>query len=103
MLYQPEQGGGIFRSGGGAVFQKEACFLFAASSLTLLSHAGYYLDVSPKKNSPKSAAKAIRLKPSVTDYATFVRTTSKVLGTTGPAAQKTRPNKLVLWVANMAS
>lgn len=59
--------------------------------------------MNPKKNSPQPVTKAIRLKPSLTDYATFVRTTSKVLGTTGPAAQKTRPNKLVLSVANMAS
>ena len=60
--------------------------------------------VDPKKNStPPSVTKAIRLKPSATDYATFVRTTSKVLGTTGPAAQKTRPNELVLSLANMKS
>lgn len=42
--------------------------------------------VNPKKNSPLPITKAIRLKPSVTDYATFVATTSKVLGTTGPAS-----------------
>jgi hypothetical protein len=59
--------------------------------------------VNPKKNSPQPITKAIRLKPSVTDYATFVATTSKVLGTTGPASQKTRPNKLVLSVANLGS
>lgn len=39
--------------------------------------------VNPKKNSPQPVTKAIRLKPSVTDYATFVATTSKVVGTTG--------------------
>jgi hypothetical protein len=55
--------------------------------------------VNPKKNSPQPVTKAIRLKPSVTDYATFVATTSKVLGTTGPASRKTRPNKLVLSLA----
>lgn len=59
--------------------------------------------VNPKKNSPQHVTKAIRLKPSVTDYATFVATTSKVLGTTGPASRKTRPNKLVLSVANLGS
>lgn len=59
--------------------------------------------VNPKKNSPQPVTKAIRLKPSVTDYTTFVATTSKVLGTTGPASRKTRPNKLVLSVANLGS
>ena len=52
---------------------------------------------------PQAAPKAIRLKPSVTDYATFVATTSKVMGTTGPAARKTKPNKRLLSLANMAS
>lgn len=61
------------------------------------------LVVNPKKNSPQPVTKAIRLKPSVTDYATFVATTSKVLGTTGSASRKTRPNKLVLSVANLGS
>lgn len=51
---------------------------------------------NPKKNDPQPVTKAIRLKPSVTDYATFVATTSKVLGTTGPASQKTRPNQRLL-------
>ena len=55
--------------------------------------------VNPKKNSPQPVTKAIRLKPSVTDYATFVATTSKVLGTTGPASRKTRPNQRVLSLA----
>lgn len=59
--------------------------------------------VNPKKNSPQPVTKAIRLKPSVTDYATFVATTSKVLGTTGPAARKTKPNKRLLSLANMES
>jgi hypothetical protein len=56
--------------------------------------------VKPQKNSPQPVTRAIRLKPSVTDYATFVATTSKVLGTTGPASRKTKPNQLVLAVAN---
>lgn len=59
--------------------------------------------VTPKKNSPQPVTKAIRLKPSVTDYATFVATTSKVLGTTGPASRKTRPNKRLLSLMNLAS
>ena len=59
--------------------------------------------VDPKKNSQQSVTKAIRLKPSTTDYATFVRTTSKVLGTTGPASRKTEPSTLVLSVANAES
>lgn len=59
--------------------------------------------VNPKKNSPQPITKAIRLKPSVTDYATFVATTSKVLGTTGPASRKTKPNKRLLSLMNLAS
>ena len=59
--------------------------------------------VNPKRNSPQPVTKANRLKPSITDYATFVATTSKVLGTTGPASQKTKPNKRLLSLANMAS
>lgn len=52
---------------------------------------------------PQVPPKVIRLKPSVTDYATFVATTSKVMGTTGLAAQKTKPNKLVLSLMNLDS
>ncbi|MBL9116101.1 MAG: hypothetical protein JNJ83_13925 [Verrucomicrobiaceae bacterium] len=59
--------------------------------------------VNPKKNSLQSIEKAIRLKPSVTDYATFVRTTSKVLGMTGPAAQKTKPNRRLLSLMRLGS
>ena len=55
------------------------------------------------RGAPLVAPKVIRLKPSVTDYATFVATTSKVMGTTGPAAQKTKPNKRLLALANMGS
>ncbi len=57
--------------------------------------------VNPKKDSPLPIIKAIRLKPSVIDYATFVATTSKVLGTTGPASRKTKPNKRLLSLANL--
>ena len=59
--------------------------------------------VNPKKNSPQPVTKAIRLKPSVTDYATFVATTSKVLGTTGPASRKTKPNQRLLSLMNLGS
>lgn len=52
---------------------------------------------------PQVPPKVIRLKPCVTDYATFVATTSKVMGTTGPAAQKTKPNERLLSLANMGS
>jgi hypothetical protein len=47
--------------------------------------------------------KAIRLKPSTTDYATFAKTTAKVLGLTGAAAAKTRPSKRVLSLMNLGS
>ncbi len=59
--------------------------------------------MNPKKNSPQPITKVIRLKPSVTDYATFVATTSKVLRTTGPASRKTKPNQRVLAVAKVCS
>ena len=52
---------------------------------------------------PHAEPKAIRLKPSTTDYATYVAMTSKVLGTTGPASHKTKPSELVLSVANAES
>jgi hypothetical protein len=58
--------------------------------------------VNPKKTLqatsvlPHAESKAIRFKPSVTDYATFVATTSKVPGTTVSASQKTRPNQRLL-------
>lgn len=54
-------------------------------------------------DTPQPVRKAICLKPSVTDYATFVRTTSQVLGTTGPAARKTKPNMRLFWLAKMGS
>jgi hypothetical protein len=52
--------------------------------------------VKPQKNSPQPVTKAIRLKPSLADYATFV-------GTTGPASRKTKPNQWVLAVAKVCS
>jgi hypothetical protein len=71
---------------------------------------GHFLGVmEPEKKAlsarslPQAAPKVIRLKPCVTDYATFVATTSKVLGTTGAAAQKTEPNRRFLALVNMGS
>lgn len=45
----------------------------------------------------------IRLRPSSTDYLTYVKLTTLVLGTTGPAAQKQKPNKRLLSLANLGS
>jgi hypothetical protein len=67
--------------------------------------------VSPKKNTspPATAAtptkelKPIRLRPSSSDYATFVRTTADAMGLTGPVASKTKPNRLLLSLANLDS
>ena len=66
--------------------------------------------VDAKKKTPQATSalphaepKAIRLKPSTTDYATFARTTSKVLGVTVPVSRKDKPSKLVLSVANARS
>lgn len=42
----------------------------------------------------------IQLKPSITDYKTWVRVTSETLNETGLVAQKTKPNELVLELAN---
>ncbi|GEM_PF-1400983 len=47
--------------------------------------------------------KSISLRPSPTDYATYVRTTSKVLGVTGPASLKTRPNARFLSLVKLES
>lgn len=69
----------------------------------MLCSARYPAHRESEKNSPQLVTKAIRLKPSVTDYATFVATTSKVLGTTGPASRKTKPNKRFLSLMNLAS
>lgn len=55
------------------------------------------------KNSPQLVTKAIRLKPSVIDDATFVATASTVLGTTGPASRKIKPNKRFLSLMNLDS
>ncbi len=72
-----------------------------------MGHLGSVMEPEKKalisRSLPQVPPKVIRLKPSVTDYATFVATTSKVMGTTGPAAQKTKPNKLVLSLMNLDS
>lgn len=52
---------------------------------------------------PAKAAGGIRLKPSVTDYATFAATTDKVLGLTALNGPRTKPNKRMLWLANSKS
>ncbi|WP_395751581.1 hypothetical protein [Prosthecobacter sp.] len=49
------------------------------------------------------ATKAIRLKPSTTDYATFAATTDKVLGVIASNGPRTKPNKRMLWLANSKS
>jgi hypothetical protein len=81
------------------------------SCIDVRSRSGYgSLEVASKKKliqtqaePPQVVSRAIRLKPSATDYATFVATTSKVLGATGPAARKTKPNARFLSLANMES
>lgn len=47
--------------------------------------------------------KAIRLKPSTTDYVTFAAMTDKVLGVTASNGPRTRPNERMLWLANSKS
>jgi hypothetical protein len=47
--------------------------------------------------------KAIRLKPSTTDYVTFAAMTDKVMGVTAPNGPRTRPNERMLWLANSKS
>lgn len=57
----------------------------------------------PHQPPPSGEIQVIRLRPSTTDYATFVRTTSQVLGDTGPASRKTKPNARLLWLMNLES
>jgi len=45
----------------------------------------------------------IRLKPSTTDYATYVRRTARALRVTGPLARKERPSKRLLRLARPKS
>lgn len=61
--------------------------------------------LQPKRTTPIPipTGKGIRLQPFATDYATFVLKTSMVLGTTGPASRKTRPNAQLLSLASLAS
>jgi hypothetical protein len=58
---------------------------------------------SEKKQIPIHGTKAIRLKPSTTDYATFAATTAKALGVTAPAVPRTKPNRRVLSLMNLES
>ncbi len=45
----------------------------------------------------------IHLKPSMTDYATYVARTSRVLRVTGPLLRKTRPSTRLLSLAKVDS
>lgn len=45
----------------------------------------------------------MKLEPSHSDYKTFVKTTSLAMGDFGPASKKTKPNELVLELANLSS
>ena len=45
----------------------------------------------------------ICLKPSSTDYATFIKTTKKTIGKSAQNLSKSKPNMRVLALANMAS
>ena len=57
----------------------------------------------PVTTAPIREVKAIRLKPSATDYATAARTTADAMGLTGPITSKAKPNKLLLSLANLES
>lgn len=61
-------------------------------------------DLSLREEEPVvSAVRPIRLKPSSSDYVTFVRTTAKAMGKTEPTASDLKPNPRVLWLANLES
>jgi hypothetical protein len=68
--------------------------------------------VSAKKNkqTPINSAtsgvvkeRSIRLQPSSSDYATFARTTAKVLGQPAPTGSALKPNKQFLSLVNLGS
>ena len=44
-------------------------------------------------------AQTIRLKPSTTDYASYVKRTSRAMKETGPASLKVKPSKRLLQLA----
>jgi hypothetical protein len=63
---------------------------------------------SKKKTTPGTkpltkVARPIALKPSSSDYATYVRTTSQAMAVTGPASQKTKPNERFLSLVKSGS
>lgn len=63
---------------------------------------------SKKKASVRQAPRSeggrpIALMPSQSDYATYVQTTSQVMGVTGPASQKTKPNERFLSLVKLRS
>lgn len=49
------------------------------------------------------AAQGIRLKPSISDYATFVATTANAMGRNVPPASGAKANKQLLWLVNLES
>ena len=57
----------------------------------------------PSKQMEASAAPLIRLKPSSSDYQTFVSTTADAMGLPGLIKSKTKPDMRVLSLANLAS
>jgi hypothetical protein len=64
--------------------------------------------VSPEKKACASKAKGsadqpIRLKPSSSDYATFVRTTADAMETPDLVKSKTKPDMRALLLANLGS
>jgi len=60
-------------------------------------------------NRPKSSdlertlGNPIRLKPSTSDYATFVKTTANAMGKSDPPLSAYKPNKYLLSLANLES
>lgn len=49
------------------------------------------------------AAQGIRLKPSISDYASSAQATADAMGLIGAPASKSKPNKLVLSLTGLAS
>ena len=60
--------------------------------------------ISPQPiGSSRSTCGMIRLRPSSSDYATFARTTARVLGKSVPSKSELKPNKLLLSLLNLGS
>ena len=57
----------------------------------------------PVTTAPIQEVKAIRLKPSATDYATFARTTADAMGRTAPDVSESKPNMRMLSLGNLES